>query len=263
MIRVSKRAGFVSAVAALALTLIMIAATPSIAEGPGTPEDVERQFSDSAIAAIQQETAEAREEGPPEDAPDFSAAAGFGQIRQIHQWTKRTEEQTPLSFEALEEWIAPILDDRDRPLGIYRVWRPAESAVPEQAGFNDYSELGQQLQELDPGAIVIEDPMSSGWFAWSDGFLEPLNEYAAMEVPRATEFEEAAPIIEKRIRQAIEDSSYEEGLAGSGLPLEDLRPWYQQVDIKLGAGIALLGAGLIGGWLVIRRSRSSDQRSTR
>jgi len=247
------------ATAAVALTLISIGTSAGIAQAAdeGTPADVRAQFGEAAIASIHESQASFDQlEG---NTTDLTKATSFGTIFRITQWSTdfvygRSSENPVIE---LDEWLAPVIDESGAAIGTYRVWRPTPGAPAEYAGLNGNEDTAAALNKLNPSAVLIEDPMSSGWFAMEEGKIFALTDVAAMEAPKPVSPEELMPVVSKRVLATIENSAGLDGAAGGGGPLGDLRAQDGELIPGVILSLSVAGAGVLGLVIVLLRMRKS------
>lgn len=240
------------------LAAILIGGGPAVAAAPSAPpDDVTAAFSDDALQALKRMNAEEfadKDSG----APDLSRISGFGDAHQVHQWSETLLLKADVSDPviALEEWVAPILDERGGAVGVYRVWRPAPGSAAEYAGYDSDAEAAGALARLDPSTTLVSDPSIGAWYGLQDGTLSALNKLGQVELPYPEQLDAIAPIISERHDEMLRQSAGHEDSAG-GSTVIDRRPWFYDLDPwALGIAGILLASGVAGIVYFSRKARA-------
>lgn len=244
--------------AALIVAAVGLGAASARADD-AVPDDVVAQYTTDAAERLR-DAGESQVDVESDDgaSPDFASASAFGAIHRLYAWSPAfidgTSSDRPVS--AMDEWLAPVLDDRGETVGTYRVWRPSSGSRAEMAGYDDDRELARELQHMASSALLVEDPMSGGWFVVDGETISAANDIASLEVPSPASAEDVMILIAERYAEAIAAGAGQPDSVGGGGPRgvgESSAPPLDVVAFGAGALLALAGAaGLI---VVVRTVR--------
>lgn len=168
------------------------------------PDDVVAAFSDEALPLIRSE---------------IRNAAGFGAIHQINVWSDalRHGHVSDVPVVALDEWIAPIIDDSGTELGTSRAWRRSTGAPAEFAGYDSDASLAVALSAMTQSLDLVSEPETASWYSFNGTFIEPLNEQGRAQFSALTKIDDVATVLARRTTQTeVDERSFLSGWLMAG-----------------------------------------------